>query len=262
MSLYVRERGDPNHPTIVFIHGGNVSGWMWDLQVKMLQHDYHCLVPDLPEHGQSIHITPFSIQDSAQRIVSLIRDHSNHGAAHIVGLSLGGAIALQTLSIAPDVVDRMVISAATLGPIPGAGIITRLARPIAWLTRQPFAYRRSAKSLAIPEAFMSQFEADAQRLASDTFRRINQEANNFRLPDNLHDIKTPVLVGAGENELKLVHRKTKQILSVLPNATGYIAPDVGHGWNGEKPELFTQMIRAWIEEKPLPEELLPLDPTH
>jgi len=32
-------------------------------------------------------------------------------------------------------------------------------------------------------------------------------------------------------------------------------PGVGHGWNGERPELFTAMIRSRVTGAPLPGEL-------
>lgn len=49
--LSVCECGPATAPTICFLHAGGVSGWMWQPQVEVLQDTYHCLIPDLPEHG-------------------------------------------------------------------------------------------------------------------------------------------------------------------------------------------------------------------
>ena len=46
MPLYFEERGDKAATTIVFVHGGGTSGWMWGKQLEYFK-DYHCLVPDL-----------------------------------------------------------------------------------------------------------------------------------------------------------------------------------------------------------------------
>ncbi|TKI86419.1 alpha/beta hydrolase, partial [Bacillus wiedmannii] len=34
MVLQYKEFGDSSSPLMVFIHGGGVSGWMWDKQIK------------------------------------------------------------------------------------------------------------------------------------------------------------------------------------------------------------------------------------
>ena len=51
MSLFVREAGPLDAPCIVFLHGLGISSVMWQPQIERLSHEYHCLAPDLPEHG-------------------------------------------------------------------------------------------------------------------------------------------------------------------------------------------------------------------
>ena len=70
MSLHYKEYGDTNALLLVFIHGGGVSGWMWDRQIDHFT-NYHCLVPDLAEHGGS-RGDLFSINESADQIAGLI----------------------------------------------------------------------------------------------------------------------------------------------------------------------------------------------
>ena len=83
MSLFIRESGPVSAPTIVFLHGGGVSGWSWQPQIEAFP-DYHLLVPDLPEHGRSLAEAPFTFPDAAARIAGLIRDrgHAGRGARH------------------------------------------------------------------------------------------------------------------------------------------------------------------------------------
>lgn len=51
MTLFFKEFGRADAPTIVVLHGGGVGGWMWKPQIAQLEAGYHLLVPDLPEHG-------------------------------------------------------------------------------------------------------------------------------------------------------------------------------------------------------------------
>ncbi|MEH6890050.1 alpha/beta hydrolase [Bacillus sp. JJ864] len=53
MSLQYKEYGNDNAPLMLLLHGGGVSGWMWDKQVQYFSR-YHCIVPDLPGHGVSL----------------------------------------------------------------------------------------------------------------------------------------------------------------------------------------------------------------
>lgn len=50
-TAYGIEHGAPAGETIVFLHGGNVAGWMWQPQVELLP-DRHLLTPDLPGYGE------------------------------------------------------------------------------------------------------------------------------------------------------------------------------------------------------------------
>ena len=123
LSLYFQEYGSNSAPTIVFLHGGGVSGWMWQPQIEQLS-DYHCIVPDLPEQGDSVDGTPFTIQGSAEKIADLIRTRAHNGKAHVVGLSEGAQITLALLSLAPELIDHAIISSALVRPIPGGSLMT------------------------------------------------------------------------------------------------------------------------------------------
>src|SRR5215469_3801079 len=97
--LSVSESGHATSPSICFLHGGGVSGWMWRPQVEALKESYHCLVPDLPEHGRSAGVRPFTIADTALRIARIIRERGHGGHAHVIGLSEGAQVTVQLLSI-------------------------------------------------------------------------------------------------------------------------------------------------------------------
>src|SRR5512136_2082835 len=123
MSLFIQESGSLTVPTIVFLHGGGGAGWMWQPQMEGLS-DYHCLVPDLPEQGQSVDEKPFTIQGSAERIANLIRTRAHGGKAHVVGLSEGAQITVALLALAPELVERAIVSSALVRPLPGTGLMT------------------------------------------------------------------------------------------------------------------------------------------
>ena len=61
-------------PTIAFLHGGGIGGWMWTPQVERLRREHRrcLLVPDSPEHGSRRSEKPFTIRSTAEGIAELI----------------------------------------------------------------------------------------------------------------------------------------------------------------------------------------------
>lgn len=271
MSLYVHEQGPISAPTIVFLHGGGGGGWMWQPQLEDLN-DYHILVPDLPEHGQSAAIGPFSIQDSACRVAKLIRTRGHDGKAHVVGLSAGAQVTLALLALHPELIDHAIISSALVRPIPGASLLSPglIAFSIKWFV-EPFKnldwwVRLNMKySAGVPEKYYSQFKRDFQNLTGDLFAHVTVENQRFRLPEGLERVTAPTLVVAGKNEYGVMRQSVRDIANTIPTAKGFLASysrklslSEEHNWNITVPDLFNRMIRAWITNQPLPAELQPI----
>ena len=108
VDLYVRESGPVGAPAIVFLHGGDMSGWSWEPVVERMP-QYRCLVPDLPQFGKSFHEGPFEMGRAASAVAELIRSRVGTGLAHVVGFSLGAQVGVQLLATEPKLVDRAVL---------------------------------------------------------------------------------------------------------------------------------------------------------
>jgi len=126
-TLYVREVGPAHAPSLIFLHGGGGSGWIWQPQLDALSAEYHCLVPDLPEHGQNMGVGPFTIADAAQRVAHLIAARAHDQRAHLIGLSLGAQVGVALLALAPECLHSALISSALLRRLPGAAMYNNSA---------------------------------------------------------------------------------------------------------------------------------------
>lgn len=268
MSLYVYEQDSSSAPTIVFLHGGGGGGWMWQPQWEELT-DFHVLVPDLPEHGQSAAIKPFGIQDSAARVAELIRNHAHDGKAHVVGLSEGAQITLALLVCEPQLVQSAIVSSALVRSIPGANLLTPglIAFCIRWFV-EPFKnidwwIRLNMKySAGVPETYYPQFKRDFQNLSGDLFAHVLIENQRFRLPIGLDQVSVPTLVVAGKREYGVMRQSVRDIVDAIPTAKGFLVSHSRrlsraeeHNWNMTVPHLFTNMVKGWITDQPLPAEL-------
>lgn len=111
-----RVRSSDDRPTIVFLHGTRLTGASWAPQLAELGEEFHCLAPDLPGHGSAAD-EPFSLAGAADRVADLIATRAHGGRAIVVGLSLGGYVAMDLAASHPDRVRGLVISGATAEPV-------------------------------------------------------------------------------------------------------------------------------------------------
>ncbi|WNS44880.1 alpha/beta hydrolase [Paenibacillus sp. MMS20-IR301] len=107
MGLHVQEYGDSNAGImLLFLHGGGVSGWMWEKQVQYFSSSY-CVVPDLPGHGRSDG-ADFTIQGRKEKAVmrksaaDLVLRNPKCTLVIIPGTGHGVSLAL------PELFNRMV----------------------------------------------------------------------------------------------------------------------------------------------------------
>lgn len=252
MPLFVRESGPDDAPTIVWLHGGGVSGWMWQ-EIVQLMGEYHALVPDLPGHGHSADLLPLSIQSSAALVADLIMSRAHGGRAYLVGLSFGGQIATALLSTMPDLAPRAVLAGTLARPIHGAHLLRQLYRLYAPLRGRPWLLQSSARALGIPERYMAEFAEDTRRLSPEGWLQLQSENISFAPPAALRRAEVPTLVAVGDHESAEMRRSALELSTVLPNGRGVLVRGAGPGWALQEPQRFALMVRTWLTEQPFPD---------
>jgi pimeloyl-ACP methyl ester carboxylesterase len=273
MQLHVEERGPATAPVIVFLHGGGVGSWMWEPVARLLP-EYRCLLPDLPRHGASREVGPFSIAWSARLIASLIRERAAGAKAHLVGLSLGAQVGVALLAQTPALVERTVLSSPLLRPLPlySLGLYRPWALALAyWTTIAPFKrcdpwIRLNMKyAVGLPADYWPDFRREFRGQTLASWTEVVSENVRFRMPAGLERADCPVLVVAGRDELPAIRGSARALSAVLPRGSAYmLAPRDSwrgveqHNWALKAPDLFAAAVRAWLEDKPLPPELRPL----
>jgi pimeloyl-ACP methyl ester carboxylesterase len=258
MTIFVQEAGPIDAPAVVLLHGVGTSGWMWTRQVSALATDLRVLVPDLPGHGQSNTCPWVSIADTARLIGEMIAARVPAGRAHVVGLSLGGYVGAHLAATAPEVVAGAIVSGVNVLPFPNPGSMRLMGALMAPVMKWGPVLRANARALNVPAADIDGYQRAARATTRQAFRKVGNEALGFRLPPQAKDSQCRLLAVAGENEHDLTRRSLADIATTFPHGEACLAPGVGHAWSGEKPELFTAMIRAEVTGDRLPEELIPV----
>ena len=258
-----------NKTTLLFLHGGGAAGWMWQPVVERLS-EFHCLVPDLPEHGGSMQIKPFSMELAANKAAELIREQAHGGKAVVIGLSEGAQVAVQMLATCPEVMEKAIISSALLLPMPGAkmyssrGLISGLFkmsvppfRNSDWWIRLNMKY-----AAGIPDEFFPQFKADFQAMTESQFVNLMVANQTFRMPEGIENADVPALILCGSHEYKAMKTSALNLVSKLDGSQVYQI-NLGkssslaceHNWAITAPQAFADTIRNWLSGQPLPREL-------
>ncbi|MFJ5765651.1 alpha/beta fold hydrolase [Lysinibacillus sp. NPDC093210] len=247
MTLYYDEYGDKNAPLIVFLHGGGVSGWMWEKQIIYFAQHYHCIVPDLPGHGKNSGDTYFSMKEAAQKIIDLIETISNNRKTTVVGFSLGAQIIVQMVSMRPSLIDTAVIISALVRPMP---VFKKWISPTIKLTSPLISNRIfskiQAKTLYIPKEKYGQYYEESCRMSQQTLISVMMENMSFSIPENFKHVKSSMLVLVGDKEKSIMKKSANDLVKSNANCKGMVVADVGHGISLANPALFNEIIDNWL----------------
>lgn len=107
--------GPADGPPIVFVHGTRLSRAMWRAQMDDLRDVYRVVAVDLPGHG-ALAGRPFTVSAAADHVARTIEEAAG-GQAVVVGLSLGGYVAMEVAARRPELVRGLVLSGATAEPV-------------------------------------------------------------------------------------------------------------------------------------------------
>jgi pimeloyl-ACP methyl ester carboxylesterase len=254
MSLFVREAGPSDAPTLLFLHGLGLSGAMWQPQFERFADAYHCLAPDLPGCGNSPACGPFTLKDAGWRVAALIRERVPRGMAHVIGLSLGGAVAFQLLRDEPEVVDHLLVSGTAAQLPPSLDLVYRRNEQRLSEMNQDRLAEVLLRPHHIPQAYRTVLLSDLRKVTPEALWHFIQALTQASLPP---DMPVPTLLVVGAEEPFVIQRAVYAMSRATPSARAVYVPGLGHFWNLEAPDLFTRTVRAWIRDEPLPPRLVP-----
>ena len=239
----------------MFLHGAGLGGRMWEPHMVRLG-AFHCLAPDLPGSGMSNRLPWTSRSDVADGVAALIRERVPAGHAHVVGLSLGGAVAHTLLARHPGLVDRVIIDGA--GVLPWWGNMPFL---IGIAGMAPFLHTRTviaalSRSVGqIPAPIQAEIRVASRRAFFESYR----DALATRATTAEVSADCPTLLVAGEREIA-VRQSNAALATVMPSAIARFVPGLGHGWLGARLSLHVEMVEAWLTSGSLPTALSPEAP--
>lgn len=232
--------GPANAHPIVFLHGMRVTRRMWTPQVERLSGEFRVITVDLAGHG-SLKDEMFHVKRSAEELAAVI-DEAANGRALVVGLSLGGYIAMEFGARYPDKAAGLVIASASVEPqgwyaFPYAvlsQLMEKLPEPwLSWVSRNIFVWVygwQRAQPLVAPGFFMRGGAAGIREVMHEKFA------------PKLAAYPGPVLLLNGARDLGFrLHEK--KFLAAAKNARLQVIPKAFHISNIDQPEIFSDAVR-------------------
>lgn len=253
--VHPARRVEPGKPvrTIVFLHGGNVGNWSWDPQVLGLA-DFHILTLHLPAFGARAEESWEGLESAADDVAALIADEVSEGGVHLVGMSLGGVIALHVAARHPELVESLLITGTPVAGVPSAA--RALSRVQLKLLGSEWYWRFQAGAHGMVDDERELFASHGLKLNAKNMRAIRHELDPGGLPSNLAAFKAPVLVLAGAKEPKVAQRSFEPLRILLPQAHTRLVPQMHHQWNIQDPVFFNAVVRRWVTEEKIHARLL------
>lgn len=235
--------GPLDAPAIVFVHGTRLTRAAWAPQMVALSDRYRVVALDLPGHGV-LADRDFTVGGAADELARVIAEATG-GRAVIVGLSLGGYVAMELAAREPDLVRGLVLSGATQEPVglPAsaylalAWVLERLDGPgldalNAWFFRARFPPR-----IAEPIVTAGFFSAGGAAALRDI--------TGQRFAPRLAAYDGPVLILNGEFD-PLFRLGAERFARAARDARRIRLRGASHLANLDRPEAFNEAIRRFM----------------
>lgn len=262
--LWLTEQG--SGPPVLMLHGGGpgASGMSnYSRNVDALAHHFRVLVPDMPGYGRSSKdinaMDPFG--DIASTMSAML-DALDIPSAHVIGNSLGGAVALRLALEQPDKVDRLVL----MGP---GGIGMAQGKPTPGLLRLLTYYSGEGPTYEkLSEFIKNDLVFDASSISEDMLHerfqsstdpavvanpplRMPQDPEAFKRLDFLLDPRLPgfdhpTLILWGQEDRVNPSAAGPALQAKMPAADLYLFSRTGHWVQWERADEFNATVTAFL----------------
>lgn len=268
MRLHCLTAGESGSP-VVLLHGAGLdsAALSWGEVIGPLSTHHRIFAPDLPGYGLSdkpdIHYTI----DFYAKVVKHLLDVLHLGKVSLVGLSMGGAIALALTLHVPTRVEKLVL-------VDTYGVQDKLAaQRLSYLyVHLPFldelSYWLMGRSRSMVRwSLLAGLIYDPTRLSDELVDQVYRAAREPRagrafismqrsdvrwsglrsnFTNRLHEITAPTLIVHGAEDTAVPLAYAQRAHALMPNSELSIMQECRHWPQGEKPEEFNRVVGNFL----------------
>jgi 3-oxoadipate enol-lactonase len=236
-------------PAVVLIHSLGANSALWLDQIAALKDRYTAIAFDCRGHGGSSANGEASVEAAATDLAALL-DHLGVTQCHLVGLSMGGPIALLFNAAHPGVARSLVL-ADTFAKAPegGAECLAATREALAYISMREFGLQYAGERL-MPGTSLDVQDRVADWVAAVPVKAYLETMKSVLTGDftaTLSAVTMPALVLAGENDTVAPPALAEALARAIPGARLEIIPEAVHLANLDNPGAFNTTLAAFLD---------------
>lgn len=251
VSIRIRQAGDGG-TAVLLLHGLGGDATSWTLNQKALAASRRVIAIDLPGHGGSSRSIGDGDIPSIARLIADLPDALNIGRFDLVGLSMGGAVALELAFHFGDRLRSLTcVSSAGFGDDINTDFIHGYLRADTMQAMRPnisvlFHDERRVNDAMVSYAVMArqnpEFRDGIQRMTDANFPDGTQ---TYTYTDRLQDLAMPIHLIWGRHDRIAPPAHAERLASTLPVT---MIEDAGHMPNVEAAETFNNVLERILQD--------------
>ncbi|WIG60308.1 MAG: Beta-ketoadipate enol-lactone hydrolase [Ktedonobacterales bacterium] len=255
--IYYEVAGE-GHP-LVLIHAGIADSRMWDDQFSVFAQHYRVLRYDLRGYGKSACPPgPYALRDDLHALLQ----HLNIAKAHLIGVSMGGSLAVDFTLTHPDMVSALITVCAGLSGFEAPDDPDTTA-----YIQQLIAADKAGDKDQLNELEVHLWVDGLRRTpeqVNPTIRERVREMNGLALSreaetdqaepqrldppaaGRLSEIHAPTLVIIGDEDLPGVRATADKLATDISGARKAVIHNAAHVPNMERPDAFNRIVLDFL----------------
>lgn len=257
--LYYEMMGE-GHP-FVLLHGGYMDMRMWDDQFAIFSQNYHVIRYDIRGFGKSaLPQVPYADWQDLFNLLKFLDVEK----AYLLGLSLGGVIALDFTLMYPEMVDALILVGSPVSGYPVELMFTQEQLEQQIKRWQPFEQARYERDIPrmvnllmddetlVPSSkYPSARQRVRDNLSEYSFAWVLDPAPKQELVppafERLNEIHVPTLIIVGSEDHFQLHKSADKLEQDIVGARRVIISETHHMPNMEKPEEFNSIVHDFLK---------------
>ena len=233
---------------ILFIHSLGTNNYLYRDQIAALKGRYRCIAPDCRGHGATTYNGTFTVEEAAADHKAIL-DHLGIDHCHIVGLSMGGPIALCLNARWPGIAKSLVLADSFARIRDGADDrIYATQEAVAYLSMREFGSQYAGDRL-MPTTPIEKLDELAEEISKcppkayvDTSRAIfTHDASG-----DLAKVGVPTLILIGDSDDATPMAESNFIRDGIDGSEIRVIPDAGHLSTIDNPAALTAELERFL----------------
>ncbi|MCX7102857.1 MAG: alpha/beta fold hydrolase [Methylobacter sp.] len=252
VALTFEEFGNPDHSPLIILHGFFASSRNWRQIAQKLSSQFHVYVPDMRNHGASIHHPLMNYPVMAADLLRFMDDRGLEKAG-LLGHSMGGKVAMWFALTARQRLAKLIV--ADIAPVSYQHSFDNTILALKSISLAEINNRKQAEILLaahIPELSYRQFLLQNMilkdgkycwRVNLDIFHEMAPFIAAFPKTEDLEAFTDEVLfIAGGDSDFV----QPEAINSLFPKAIINTIDQAGHWLHVQQPDIFTTQVARFL----------------